>query len=388
MLEFLLLSTLIAPPAFAQDYVAGSTAGASAATFRGVHFTGWAAGSTKARRRFAGQMKDAGFNAVIIALKDYDGHMFVRDVPLAVKTGAYTNAIPDLPLAVKDFKDLGIYTVARIAIFKDDHLARARPDLAVHFPDGRIWTNDKGTAWVDPYKKEIWDYAIDIASRAAAAGFDEIQFDYIRFPSDGKTRQCRYSRADHSPATAAAALSELLAVAVARLKPLGVKVSVDTFGLTTSVGDGMGIGQSMEQMAAIVDYVSPMMYPSHYARGEYGLKYPNRAPYETIHHGIKDAIARLGAKPAALRPYLQDFSMGVRYTPAHVRTQILAAEELGVRGWILWNAQNNYSWTAIQPGPVLKLPPEPPKPLKVPKKPKPAKAPVAPPVQPVQPENP
>jgi hypothetical protein len=360
----LLLALCASPSVFAQ---ASAEAPASTATFRGVHFTGWAAGSTKARRRFIADMKGAGFNAVVLALKDYDGHMFVRDVPLAMKTGAFTNAIPDLPLAVKDFKDAGIYTIARIAIFKDDHLARARPDLAVHFPDGRIWTNDKGTAWVDPYKKEIWEYAIDIASRSAAAGFDEIQFDYIRFPSDGKTRQCRYSRKDHSPATASAALRELLTVAVARLKPLGVKLSIDTFGLTTSVDNGMGIGQTLDQMADLADYVSPMMYPSHYAHGEYGLRNPNRAPYETIHHGIKDALERLGARPGSLRPYLQDFSMGVRYTPAHVRSQILAAEELGVRGWILWNAQNHYSWSAIQAGPVLKLPPDPPKPAKKPK---------------------
>ena len=361
----LLLALCASLPASAQE----ASAYASVASFKGVHFTGWAAGSTKARRRFIAAMKGAGFNAVVIALKDYDGHMFVRDVPLAMKTGAYTNAIPDLPLAVRDFEEAGIYTIARIAIFKDDHLARARPDLAVHFPDGRIWANDKGTAWVDPYKKEIWDYAIDIASRAVAAGFDEIQFDYIRFPSDGKTRQCRYSRADHSPATAAAALRELLTLAGTRLKPLGVKLSVDTFGLTTSVADGMGIGQTFEQMADLVDFISPMMYPSHYARGEYGLKHPNSAPYETIHRGIKDALERLGPRPGALRPYLQDFSMGVRYTPAHVRSQILAAEELGVRGWILWNAQNHYSWSAIESGPVLKLPPAPPK---QPKKPKPA----------------
>jgi hypothetical protein len=377
MLSIALLLSLVLSSAQAQT---APEAPASSATFRGVHFTGWAAGSTKARRRFAADMKSGGFNAVVIALKDYDGHEFVRGVPLAEKTGAFTNAIPDLPLAVKDFKDLGIYTVARIAIFKDDHLARARPDLAVHFPDGRIWTNDKGTAWVDPYQKEIWEYAIEIASRAAAAGFDEIQFDYIRFPSDGKTRQCRYSRKDHSPATASANLREFLTLAGARLKPLGVKLSIDTFGLTTSVDNGMGIGQTLDQMADLVDFVSPMMYPSHYAHGEYGLKNPNRAPYETIHHGIKDALERLKDRPASLRPYLQDFSMGVRYTPAHVRAQILAAEEQGVRGWILWNAQNHYTWSAVQAGPVVKLPPEPPKPVKK-SSPKPEPAATTPPSQ-------
>jgi hypothetical protein len=322
-----------------------------------VHFTGWSAGLPKARKRFVGEMKAAGFNAVVIALKDSDGHEFVPGVPFAQKTGAYMKAIPDLPAAVKDFKDQGIYTIARIAVFKDDHLARARPDLAVHFPDGSIWVGDKGVAWLDPYQHEVWDYVIDVASRAAAAGFDEIQFDYIRFPSDGKTRLCRYSK-EHTPATASAALREFLTLARSRLKPLGVKLSIDTFGLTASVDNGMGIGQELGQMADLVDYVSPMMYPSHYAKGEYGLKNPNKQPYLTVHHGIQDALTRLGNDPSRLRPFLQDFSLGVHYTPAHVRAQIRAAEELGVRGWILWNPGNHYTWSAIQAGPIVKPSPE------------------------------
>ncbi len=349
MIAALFLSVLLTSASPAQE-----AAPASTATLRGVHFTGWAAGSTQARRRFLGEMKSAGFNAVVIALKDSDGREFVKGVPFAVKTGAFVNAIPDLPGAVREFKERGVYTIARIAAFKDDHLARARPDLAVHFPDGRIWTGDQGTAWADPYQREVWDYVIDIASRAAAAGFDEIQFDYIRFPSDGKTRQCRYSRKDHAPATSSAALREFLTLARSRLKPLGVKLSIDTFGLTTSVDNGMGIGQTFEQMADLVDYVSPMMYPSHYAKGEYGLKNPNRQPYLTIHHGVKDALSRLGGNPARLRPFLQDFSLGVRYTPAHVRAQIRAAEELGVRGWILWNPGNRYDWSSAQAGPIAK----------------------------------
>ena len=354
----LTLFLLLSAPSFAGE-AARDAEPASTTTLRGVHFTGWAAGSAKARRRFLGEMKAAGFNAVAIALKDYDGCVFVKGVPLADKSGAFVKAIPDLVGAVNEFKDQGVYTIARIAVFKDNHLARARPDLAVHFPDGRLWTNDKGTAWVDPYQKEIWEYAIDIASRAAAAGFDEIQYDYIRFPSDGKTRQCRYSRKDHTAATASQALREFLTLARARLKPMGVKLSICTFGLTASVDNGMGIGQRLDQMADLVDYISPMMYPSHYAKGEYGLKSPNRQPYLTIRHGIKDALTRLDARPQALRPYLQDFSMGVRYTPAHVRAQIQAAEELGVQGWILWNAQNRYTWSATRAGPIVKPQPAP-----------------------------
>lgn len=355
MLAALFLLTALSAPLNAQD------APASTATFRGVHFSGWAAGSTKARLKFRDEMKAAGFNAVVIALKDSDGHVFVKGVPMVEATKSYLNAIPDLPRAVKDFKDAGIYTLARIAVFKDDHLARARPDLAVHFPDGRIWTNDKDTAWVDPYRKEVWDYVIDIASRAAAAGFDEIQFDYIRFPSDGKTRQCRYARKDRTPETDSAVLREFLTRARDRLKPLGVKLSIDTFGLTTSVDNGMGIGQRLDQMADLVDFVSPMMYPSHYAHGEYGLRNPNSQPYLTISHGVDDAIARMGGKTAQLRPYLQDFSLGVKYTPPFVRAQIRAAEERGVTGWILWNAQNHYTWSALQAGPMQRPAPESPK---------------------------
>jgi len=349
MFAILTLAAALAVAAPAEELAPASTA-----TLRGVHFTGYAAGLPNARHKFIGEMKAAGFNAVAIALRDFDGGVFVPDVPLAKRTHAYVRAIPDLPGAVKDFKDAGIYVIARIAVFKDDHLARARPDLAVHNPDGGLWVNDKGTAWVDPYNQEVRDYAIDIASRAAAAGFDEIQFDYIRFPSDGKTKLCRYSRKDHTPASASQALVDFLTQARDRLKPLGVKLSIDTFGLTASVDNGMGIGQRLDKMAELVDYVSPMMYPSHYAKGQYGLKNPNRAPYQTVHQGISDALERLGGHPEKLRPYLQDFSLGVRYTPAHVRAQILAAEEQGVRGWLLWNAQNHYTWTAVQAGPVLK----------------------------------
>jgi hypothetical protein len=326
---------------------------ASTAAFRGVHLTGWAAGSAPKRRELIAHLKEGGFNAAVIALKDYDGHIFVKGVKLGERTQSYVNAIPDLPRLVADFKEAGLTPVARIAVFKDDHLARARPDLAVHFPDGSIWTNDKGTAWVDPYQEEVWDYVIDIASHAAAAGFPEIQFDFIRFPSDGKTRQCRYKRADHSAMTSGAALLAFLDRASSRLRPLGVKLSIDTFGLTTSVDNGMGIGQHLSDMAKAMDYVSPMMYPSHYAPGEYGLADPNKHPYIVIRRGIQDALQRMGGRPEALRPFLQDFSMHhVRYNPAKVRAQIHAAEELGVTGWILWNAQNKYSWDAPQAGPM------------------------------------
>lgn len=314
---------------------------------RGVHMTGWAAGSSKARKAMAAGITGAGINCVVIALKEYDGKLFVKGVPEAVAIGAYVNAIPDLPAAVKDFKDAGIYTVGRVVLFKDDTLARRRPEWAVHKPDGKVWTNYNGTAWVDPYRKEVWEYNLAVAERAAEAGFDEIQFDYVRFPSDGPLALARYSRPDHDKRTAAKNIVDFLAEAERRLRPKGVKISIAVFGLTTTDDTGMGIGQRIGQMTDHVDYVSPMMYPSHYAKGEYGIKNPNRSPYKTIQMGLRDADRRLGGRFSRLRPYFQDFSLGHHYGPQEVKAQILAAARLGVTNWILWNPQNRYTWAGI-----------------------------------------
>lgn len=314
---------------------------------RGVHMTGWAAGSSKNRKKMAEGIKSSGLNAVVIALKEYDGKLFVKGLPETVAVGAFINAIPDLAGAVKEFKDEGIYTIGRVVLFKDNTLARRRPEWAVHKPDGSVWTNYNGTAWVDPYRKEVWEYNLAIAEKAAEAGFDEIQFDYVRFPSDGPLSLARYSRPDHDKKTAAKNIVDFLAAAEKRLRPKGVKLSIAVFGLTTTDDTGMGIGQRIGNMTDHVDAVSPMMYPSHYAKGEYGIKNPNRAPYKTIQMGLRDADRRLGEHFARLRPYLQDFSLGYHYGPAEVKAQILAAARLGVTNFILWNPGNRYTWAGI-----------------------------------------
>lgn len=307
---------------------------------RGVHMTGWAAGSAKNRQDMVRNLKDSGLNAVVIALKETDGLVFVKNVGY----GTYVNAIPDLEAAVRDFKEAGIYTIGRIVLFKDDRLARKRPDLAVkRLDNGEIWVNDKGVAWVDPYHREVWDYNLAIASRASAAGFDEIQLDYIRFPSDGPVKLAVFSKKDHTNESAKSAVIAFLKEARRRLP--GVVLSACVFGMTTSAQTDMGIGQDIVRMAREVDFISPMMYPSHYYRGEYGIKHPNSDPYRTILYGIRDALQRLGPESWRLRPYYQDFSLGVRYDAAKVRDQVLASERLGVVNWLMWNPQNRYTWT-------------------------------------------
>ena len=315
---------------------------------RAVHLTAWVAGAPKARRNFLSQLRGTTVNAVVVPIKEIDGLVYIPGVVKAKEWGTQRLAIPDPEAFLRDARAAGLRTIARVVVFKDDVLPRRRPEWAVRRPGGAIWTNAKGVAWVDPYRREVWDYNIDIALRAAELGFDEIQFDYIRFPSDGDTRQCRYSREGHTRETAVANLSDFLRYAAKRLKPSGKPFSVAVFGMTTTAHNDMGIGQRIGALADLVDSVSPMMYPSHYARGEYGLKDPNREPYKVIYKGLRDAKKRLGESAYKLRPYLQDFTLGYRYGPAQVRAQLMAARREGIESWILWNPGNRYTWEVLR----------------------------------------
>lgn len=316
---------------------------------RGVHLTAWAAGSPKALRSFLERIQNTSINTIVVPVKEFEGEVYIPGLIRAKELGTARTAIGDPRGMIKEMKDRNLHTIARVVVFKDNTLPRLHPEFAIKRPDASLWTNNNGVAWADPYNRKVWEYNIDIASYAASLGFDEIQFDYIRFPSDGDTTQCRYSRGDHSPETAVENLAEFLSYAHQRLKPTNVKISVAIFGMTTTARHDMGIGQKISALTELVDYVSPMMYPSHYARGEYGLKDPNREPYKVINRGLRDAKQRLGSSSYKLRPYLQDFSLGLRYGPKEVRAQILAARNQGIESWIFWNPQNRYNWQALEP---------------------------------------
>jgi hypothetical protein len=313
---------------------------------RGIHLTSWIAGSKKARSKIDTLLNETEINTVVIAIKEYEGEVYISGVPMAEKYKLSVNAIPDLKEYVQELKQRGIYTIARIVVFKDNALANKRPELAVKRPDGSIWKDRRGNAWTDPYNKEVWEYNFSVATQAVALGFEEIQFDYIRYPSDGDTKQCRYThKTSSSPAQN---LKDFLQTAVQRLKPLGANVSIDVFGLTPSVYHDMGIGQKITDMSMEVDYVSPMVYPSHYAKGEYGIENPNSEPYKVVHKTMFDAKKRLGEMHPRLRPYLQDFSLGYKYGPKEVRAQIQACEDLGFYEWLLWNPNCTYTRGALK----------------------------------------
>jgi hypothetical protein len=222
---------------------------------------------------------------VVIAIKETDGSVYIPGIEKAGSFGAYKGAINRPEAMLKDFKDAGLYTVARIVVFKDQVVPKVRPDLAVREPGGGPWRSRNGATWLDPYNKEVWAYTLDIAERCAKLGFDEIQFDYIRYPSEGNTSLCRYAK-PHNRKTAVANLKDFLSYARKRMAPYPVKISADVFGLTTTATDDMGIGQDIQVLAAGTDYVYPMMYPSHYGAGVYNLRNPNANPFSVINQGL------------------------------------------------------------------------------------------------------
>jgi hypothetical protein len=313
----------------------------------GIHLSAWVAGSINLRNRFEQLLSRDKLNTIVIAIKEYQGELYIPNVELTKKYNIPVRPIPNLEKYLFHLKSKGVYPIARIVVFKDNFLARNNPHLAVKNPDGSVWKDYKGNSWADPYNKEVWKYNIEIAKKAVELGFEEIQFDYIRFPSDGNTKLCRYSEI-HNSTTATNALINFLSYAKEELAKYAVPISIDVFGLTPSVGHDMGIGQRFVKLVSVCDYISPMMYPSHYAKGEYGLSDPNKFPYKTIYRGVSDAKKLLKEESYKLRPYLQDFSLGYKYGYDEVKAQIVACYDNGIFDWLLWDPKCKYNLQVIE----------------------------------------
>lgn len=310
---------------------------------KGMHLSIYAAASPKHKERFNDLLDTTELNTVVIDIKEIDGHISVKNVS---KDLAYSKAVPDISSYLSQIKAKGLYAIARVVVFRDNVMPRKRPDLAVKTPEGTLWQDRKNITWLNPYNKEAVNYILDLAEKTADMGFDEIQFDYIRFPSDGKTSLCRYG-VTHSSTTAPAAIVDFLRQAKQRLAPKGVKISIDVFGLTTTEKTDMGIGQKIVEMSEYVDYISPMVYPSHYANGEYGIPNPNKEPYRTVYIALQGAKKRLPVEK--IRPWLQDFSMkGVKYSPKEIQAQIQACYDCDVKTWMLWNAACKYTKDGVK----------------------------------------
>lgn len=287
-------------------------------------------------------------NAIVIEIKTETGYLgFDPQHELAREIGAGDTPAIDVGPLLADCRRRGIYTIARIPVFEDDLLATARPEWAVHRSDGGVWRAAGGRGWVDPFRREVWEYNIALAREAAALGFDEIQLDYVRFPSDGAVLDCRYIE----PSTAASrveAITAFLAYARQEMDKTGAFLSADLFGLTTFDAEEKGIGQLLERVGPHVDYVSPMVYPSTYLPGMLDLDDPWRSPYEVVKLSLLAARAKADTP---IRPWLQHFDdyhgLGITYGLEELQRQKQGARDGGSWGWLFWNILGEYDPAAF-----------------------------------------
>jgi hypothetical protein len=254
---------------------------------------------------------------------------------------------------VRSLHDRGIYTIARIVSFKDNVLAQYRRDLAIlDTRTGKPWADNEKLAWVDPFRQEVWDYLIAIAKEAASKGFDEIQFDYVRFPTDGRLSAAVYSQPNNAT-TRLPTIAAFLARARSELGPTGVFLAADIFGYTAFNANDTDIGQRVEELAPYVDYLCPMVYPSGYHLGIPGYRNPVAHPYEVVRESVRLTRQRSRHATVQIRPWIQDFrdyafdrrTFGTR----EIRAQMKGAAEGGAIGWMLWNPRNDYTAQALAP---------------------------------------
>ncbi|WP_352418437.1 putative glycoside hydrolase [Proteiniborus sp.] len=292
-------------------------------------------------------------NSLVIDVKDDDGLMtYKSEIPIVEQVEANRSIrIKDINSLMELLKEYDIYPIARIVTFKDKNLASHRTDHAIQLKSGGVWRDNKGVAWVNPYDKFVWNYDIAIAREAILNGFKEIQFDYIRFPDNAK----KYNPITEFPGRDGRAKDEavedFLEYAKQELEQYKVNLAADVFGVITKSWDDKpeDIGQTWRKMAKSIDYMCPMIYPSHYGQGWYGYQVPDQEPYGVLAGALKEAIERNASleSPPIIRPWIQGFTAPwikghINYTSKEIREQILAGKELGINEYIVWNAGNTY----------------------------------------------
>jgi len=307
---------------------------------RGVHVTSYAVATPSLWEPIINLADPGvGMNSIQIDIKDERGEVaFTTPIPTARDSGAHMN-VYDPVKTLREAHQRGLYVIGRIVTFQDGYASRANPGIAVKRKNGQLWENNLGITWLDPSNEEAWEYPLQLAAYAAELGFDEIMFDYVRYPTDGDLESVRLSDPGRNKDEA---ITAFLKRASRELKPRGVRVSAAFFGLAAS--EDLGIGQKPGKLRNSLDAFYPMIYPSHFGAGQFNIDDPDGAPGPTIAAAMADWRRRTNGGSADLRPWLQDFTMGEReYGLAEVKEQIAAAEATGAGGWLLWNARCIYT---------------------------------------------
>lgn len=306
----------------------------------GVYCTAWIAGS-KRMEDLIQFVKSTHSNAIVIDMKDDLGMLsYQSSVPLAQEIGSTSKRISNLKTLIARLKQEKIYLIARQVVFKDPLLATKHTEIAVKNKNGGLWHDRKGMIWVDPNCEKVWKYNLDISKEIIGMGFDEIQYDYVRFLSDGKISQAvyPYSKGDKKEDV----IRNFLLYAKKDINALGVPLAADIFGLVLTFPHDNNIGQKLEKICEGVDIICPMVYPSHYPRGTFDIPVPDLKPYETINFAMKDGLKRVPLTKVKYRPWIQDFNLGSKYGREQVQAQIKSLKDNGVDEYLIWNPSNKY----------------------------------------------
>ncbi|MBA2654897.1 MAG: GTP-binding protein [Gammaproteobacteria bacterium] len=310
---------------------------------KALYLTVYGTASDKIRNAAIQTIKRNNMNALVIDVKGDRGYIpFKVDLPMADKVGAQnTILIKDMPALMADLKGQGLYLIARVVVFKDDMLAAAHPEWAVK-KNGSVFRDREKLRWVDPFRKEVWNYNIEIAKAAAKLGFDEVQFDYVRYPDTKGIMFSEPSNVDSRTRT----ITGFLEAAHKALTPYNVMVAADIFGYVIWNTDDTGIGQQIDRAVHAVDVVSPMLYPSGFHLGIPNYRNPVQHSYEIINLTLKRGIERVKVSPLRFRPWLQAFRdyafHGGDFGEARMRLQIKATNDVGASGYMFWNPRNVY----------------------------------------------
>ncbi|ETP72319.1 hypothetical protein UYO_1649 [Lachnospiraceae bacterium JC7] len=328
---------------------------------KGIYISSKMAGSAT-MQKVIDRIDSTELNAVVIDILDDQGRI-EYDMPgeLIAEIGSVERTIPDIRSLMKSLKDHNIYTIARIVTFRDPYLENVKPEWLNHNADGTVFHDNSGMTWIDPYNREAWEYKIQVAEQCADVGFDEIQFDYVRFCTEKGMNSVVYPDAETNGMGKTDIITEFVRFASDRLAAKGVFMSADVFGtIIGSYVDTVSVGQDYPVMAGAADYMCPMIYPSHYGNGNFGLDVPDAHPYEAIlgacNASKKDLALEYqeGVHQAKVRPWLQGFTASylseyIHYGAEEVRQEIQAVYDAGYDEWLIWNASNDYPWDAFLP---------------------------------------
>ncbi|MBC7671803.1 MAG: GTP-binding protein [Polaromonas sp.] len=335
-----------APVTATNRTVAGIDVNKEFPVVRALYVNRFAAQSSKRMKQLIQVADETEINALVIDMKDEFGLNYAPSNPQFAKNAGTSGTVKGLPALLDTLRAHHILPIARMVVFKDSVTARVHPEWTIRKQDNSVWRDKKSLAWVNPYHHELWDYNIGVAEELMKMGFGEIQFDYIRFPEPYPSLPTQVFP-DNKGVAKPDVLAAFLKDATARITRLGGRTTADIFGLVTTVGGPLEVGQWWEKISPNVDVVLPMVYPSHYPRGDLGLAVPNAEPYKVLKISLSKARerdAKLGiTKPEHVRPWLQAFTLGKpAYGPAELEAEKKGTYDAGYDGWVLWNPGSKY----------------------------------------------